>query len=137
MNLCAPDQGVFAIANVGLPVQYCRPNEKQATGNNERKVRSILLLGGLAVMTTAIQFWLLGVSLIFEATVCFRELTLARHGIRSVEMMLSNTVLIGLALWPVLIVLRRGTKWPRACAVFLAFLPAFYIYGQVAQWTQP
>ena len=45
MNLCAPDQGVFAIANVGLPVQYCRPNEKQATGNNERKVRSILLLG--------------------------------------------------------------------------------------------
>jgi hypothetical protein len=39
-----PDQGVFPIANVGFPYQYRLPNEAPATGDNERKVRSILLL---------------------------------------------------------------------------------------------
>ncbi len=84
-------------------------------------------------MTTAIQLWLLSVSLIFEATVCFREVTLPRDGMRSTEMLLSDAVLVGLALWPVLTVLRHGTKWPRVCALFLAFMPALYIYGQVTQ----
>ncbi len=36
-------QPSFAIANVGLPVQYRHPNENPATGNNEREGRSILL----------------------------------------------------------------------------------------------
>ncbi len=85
-------------------------------------------------MTTAIQFWMLSASLILEVAVCFREVTLPRDAIRSAEMLISNAFLIGLTLLPVLIVLRHGTKWPRVCAVFLAFLPALYIYGQVAQW---
>jgi hypothetical protein len=45
---CFPDEGVFAIANLGFPVKYRHHNEKSATGNNERKVRSILLLGHFA-----------------------------------------------------------------------------------------
>jgi hypothetical protein len=49
---CFPDQGqvqggqgVFAVDTLGFPIQCLHPNEKPATGNNERNIRSTVLLG--------------------------------------------------------------------------------------------
>ncbi|MEI7733021.1 MAG: hypothetical protein WCO56_25845 [Verrucomicrobiota bacterium] len=41
---------MFAIDSLDFPTQYDHSNEKPVTCNNERKVRSILLLGGLRAM---------------------------------------------------------------------------------------
>jgi hypothetical protein len=83
-------------------------------------------------MTTAIQLWLLTISVILEATVFLRHIFIARDGSLPLDWIIICGVLIGLALFPVLFVLRHGTRWPRLVASFLALYPALYIYTQVA-----
>jgi hypothetical protein len=49
--LCSFLNQPFALAISNLRLQYRHPNEKQATGNNERKIRSILLLCRVTCMS--------------------------------------------------------------------------------------
>jgi hypothetical protein len=86
-------------------------------------------------MTTAIQLWLLSISLIFEATVFFYHLVNLRLAV-PLSWKFMAAFLIGLSLLPVLIVLRHGTPGPRMLAAGLAIIPAIYIYGQVTYWLQ-
>ncbi len=85
-------------------------------------------------MTIAIQLWLLSISVIFEATVLFRQIFIGRDASLPVDWIIICGVLIGLALFPVLLVLRHGTRWPRVLASFLALYPALYIYTHVDHW---
>jgi hypothetical protein len=85
-------------------------------------------------MTTAIQLLLLSISVILEATVVLRHIFIARDASLPLDWIIICGVLAGLSLFPVLLVLRHGTRWPRVLAGLLAVFPAFYIYAQVEQW---
>ncbi len=52
----------FAIAIAGFPIQYRHPNEKQSTGNNERKIRSMLLLASEHPMIHFMTYILIAVA---------------------------------------------------------------------------
>jgi hypothetical protein len=86
-------------------------------------------------VTTAIQFCLLSISAIFEATVFFYHLVNYPLAV-PLSWKFTAAFLIGASLLPVLVVLRHGTPGPRMLASGLAIIPAVYIYGQVSYWLQ-
>lgn len=85
-------------------------------------------------MTTSIQLWLLSISVILEATVFLRHLFVPPT--LGLDWTIICGVLIGLSLFPVLLVVRHGTPGPRVLAAILAILPTVYIYAQVTYWLQ-
>ena len=87
-------------------------------------------------MTTSIQLWLLSISVIFQATVFLRHVFVGRDASLPLDWTIICGVLIGFTLFPILLVLRHGTRGPRVLAAFLAVFPAIYIYGQVTYWLQ-
>ena len=84
----------------------------------------------------SIQLCLLSISVIFEAKVFLDGIFVPRDAVLQLDLMIIRGVLIGLALLPVLIVLRHGTKWPRLCALILAVFPVLYISCQIEQFFQ-